>query len=48
MLQWGRDLSTAETPALQEEAQKCDAGFNGAAIFQPRKLHNVGCSEYEG
>ena len=36
-LQWGRDLSAAESDASQRTAVADDASFNGAATFQPRK-----------
>ncbi len=40
-LQWGRDLSTAETPCPYADARFLK-GFNGAAIFRPRKLATYG------
>ena len=37
-LQWGRGLSTAEIADVRERSiALVDAGFNGAAVFQPRK-----------
>ena len=44
LLQWGRGLSTAEIGAVGDGRQTPNNGFNGAAVFQPRKL----CSRGKG
>ena len=36
-LQWGRGLSTAEIAQTGGRSSTISAGFNGAAVFQPRK-----------
>ena len=36
-LQWGRGLSTAEIWAIPRPSSATPRGFNGAAVFQPRK-----------
>src|SRR5690606_1184919 len=36
-LQWGRGLSTAEVSRRRASLNSCPCGFNGAAVFQPRK-----------
>src|SRR5580658_8327530 len=37
-LQWGRGLSTAEIRSYRWRSRSARAGFNGAAVFQPRKF----------
>ena len=37
VLQWGRGLSTAEMLAVPPPIVAAHSGFNGAAVFQPRK-----------
>src|SRR5260370_313559 len=36
-LQWGRGLSTAEMSISEDQRGYFISGFNGAAVFQPRK-----------
>ena len=48
MLQWGRDLSAAESSRWYGYAVQSDNGFNGAATFRPRRANppgtRTGCS----